>query len=354
MRRPEPWYWEKKDAWWVWIGGKQKMLAKGKENKEGAYEAFYKLMAEDGRTPPPKDLTLGELVAKFRVWSEGEHAASTREFYESHLKPFLAYKNFAKKKAADLTPSDVSAWLTARKVKPPKRKSESKEPRTPRPISSSTKRGAITVIKALYTFAEKNCRIKNDVIRHMDRPPMGRRQAATGEQRTRIMAEVKDEEFRDYLTAVMESGARPGEIMRMTGEMVDLAEGIVTFHGKTTGETGKARVIYLTETLRTLLKKLIDRQGRGVLFLNTDGKPWDRNAVRCRFRRLRAKLGLKGIVCYSLRHAYLTDGLEAGVPIAQMAELAGHSDTKMISDVYSHLQERRQHMREQAEKATKK
>ena len=88
-------------------------------------------------------------------------------------------------KATDLTPSLVSAWIASRKVKPQKRKKEpkEKEKQTPRPLSSSTKRGAITVIKALYTFAEKNCRIKNDVIRHMSRPPMGVRRAATPEER---------------------------------------------------------------------------------------------------------------------------------------------------------------------------
>jgi integrase len=132
---------------------------------------------------------------------------------------------------------------------------------------------------------------------------------------------------------------------------VNLTEGIIAFHGKTSGETGKDRIIYLTERMKELLSKRIAQRGDGILFLNTDGNPWDRNAVRCRFRRLRAKLGLKGVVCYSFRHAFITDGLEAGVGIAQMAELAGHSDTKMINEVYSHLQERREHMREQAERA---
>ena len=196
-------------------------------------------MAAEGQIHPSKDLTLEELVAKFRKWSEGEHAESTRVWYESHLKPFLAYKKFAKMKAGELTPSHVSAWITGRK------------------LGQSTKRGAITVVKSLFSYAEKNCRIKNDVIRHMERPPMKRRRAATEDERRRIMEAIKDEEFRDFLAAVMESGARPGEIMRLTAEMVDLDEGIATFHGKTTGETGKDRVIYLNDTLRELLRGLV-------------------------------------------------------------------------------------------------
>ena len=129
MRRGEPWYWQVRDGWYVQVNGKQVKLAKGKENKGEAYEAFYKLMAAEGRMPPPKDLTLGELVAKFRVWSEGEHAANTRAWYEAQLKPLLAYRKLSARKAAELTPSDVSGCIAARK------------------LGQSSKRGAITAVK---------------------------------------------------------------------------------------------------------------------------------------------------------------------------------------------------------------
>lgn len=336
MRHPEPWYRESKDAWFITLGGRQKRLAKGKDNKQAAYEAFYALMAADGQLPPAKELTLAELAARFRKWSEGEHAESTRVWYESHLKPLLEFKNFSRRKAAELTPSDISGWIASRK------------------LGQSTKRGAITAVKALFSFAEKNCRITNAAIRHMERPPMKRRRAATAEERDKIYASVKDEEFRDFLTAVMESGARPGEMMRLTAAMVHAADGVIVFEGKTTGETGKDRVIYMTDRLKQLVCKLTARHPAGPLLRNTDGNPWTVNAVRCRFRRLRSKLDMKGVVCYSLRHSFVTDALEAGVPIAQVAELAGHSDTKMVSSVYSHLQERREHLRQQAEKATKR
>ena len=62
-----------KDAWYVTLAGVQHRLAKGEGNKEEAYEAFYRLMAMEGRTPP-KQVTLGELCVRFREWSKGEHA----------------------------------------------------------------------------------------------------------------------------------------------------------------------------------------------------------------------------------------------------------------------------------------
>ena len=51
------------------------------------------------------------------------------------------------------------------------------------------------------------------------------------------------------------------------------------------------------------------------------------------------------MVAYGLRHLFATDGLERGVPIATMAELLGHSSTKMISERYSHLADRHEHLK---------
>jgi integrase len=82
-------------------------------------------------------------------------------------------------------------------------------------------------------------------------------------------------------------------------------------------------------------------------------RPWNSNAIRCRFRRLRAKLGLAaGAVCYGLRHAFCTDALERGVPVATVAQLMGHRDYKMVATVYAHLHDKQQHLRDAAEQAT--
>jgi integrase len=56
-----------------------------------------------------------------------------------------------------------------------------------------------------------------------------------------------------------------------------------------------------------------------------------RNATRCRFRNLRAKLPhRKRVVSY-------TDALENGVGVARVAELLGHISTDMVMQHYQHL-----------------
>jgi site-specific recombinase XerD len=88
-------------------------------------------------------------------------------------------------------------------------------------------------------------------------------------------------------------------------------------------------------------------------FCNSRGKPWTRNAIRCRFRNLRAKLPqLKGVVSYTYRHSFVTDALENGVGVAQVAELLGHTSTDMVMQHYQHLRETREHLKQVAVQAT--
>ena len=82
------------------------------------------------------------------------------------------------------------------------------------------------------------------------------------------------------------------------------------------------------------------------------GRPFSRNNVRCRFRRLREKLPhLKGVVAYCYRHTFATEALVNGVGVAQVAELLGHTSTEMVSTHYGHLTEKVAHLREAARKA---
>ena len=136
--------------------------------------------------------------------------------------------------------------------------------------------------------------------------------------------------------------------------MIDLDVGTWTFDKHKTAErTGKPRVVYLTPAMVDLCRRLVAENPEGPIFLNTKGRSWNRNSIRCRFRNIRAKLKLDdGVVAYALRHTYITDGLANGVPIADMAELVGHASTEMISKHYSHLNQKIEHLRNAACRAT--
>jgi len=67
--------------------------------------------------------------------------------------------------------------------------------------------------------------------------------------------------------------------------------------------------------------------------------------VAHRFGRLRGRLGMGSeATAESLRHLFVTDALDAGVPIATVAQLAGHTGASQIEATYSHLSERGKHL----------
>src|SRR5207249_6485806 len=74
---------------------------------------------------------------------------------------------------------------------------------------------------------------------------------------------------------------------------------------------------------------------------NENDLPWNRNAVRCRFRRQRVnsrvKVKVAGVCGYAIRHSYATNALRAGVDPITLAVLMGHADASMIAKVYQHL-----------------
>ena len=139
----------------------------------------------------------------------------------------------------------------------------------------------------------------------------------------------------------------------VTAEHVNLELGVwVLGEHKTESKTQEARVVILTPSMVELTRRLVRLRPTGPLFLNEDGQPWNRNAVRCRFRRVREKLGLGGdLVAYLYRHAVATDLLESGAGVAQAAEILGHRGVDMIMRHYQKLRQRRDHLREQLSRA---
>lgn len=340
MRIPQPWYRKFNDTWYVQLGKKQEPLAKGKDNKEEALKAYHRIMA-GLKAEEPDRLSAAVLCDLYLDWSEAEHKPSTHDWYKGHLQSFV--DSCGKLPGSSITPADVSRWLAARKKAAQAKK---------RSFGQSSKRGAITAIKAVWAWAEKNGYLTEDRLRRIERPPMRKRRPLTVAEIAAIFAEVKDQAFRDFLTALRLTGARPAEVASVTAAQVKGDTWVLDVH-KTDG-TGETRVIYLTEEMQALTTRRVKLFPSGPIFRQHRGKrPWNRNAIRCRFRRLRKKLKLDaGAVCYGLRHLYVTEALERGVPVASLAQLVGHRDYKMIQDVYAHLRDRTQHLRDAAEQAT--
>ena len=93
----------------------------------------------------------------------------------------------------------------------------------------------------------------------------------------------------------------------------------------------------------------------GPLFVQSNGLPWDKDEVSKRMRILREACGLDSeVVPYSYRHTFATKALKQGLSCAVVAELLGHTDSRMVQETYGHLDKAPQHMVEAAAKASRK
>lgn len=217
------------------------------------------------------------------------------------------------------------------------------------------KRHAMICVKRAFSYAEQQGLIAANPIRSVKAPRVKRRERVlSADERKLILDSTRDQAFRNFLTAMLETGCRPSEVAAVTAADVNLELGVwILKQHKTVKKTGKPRVIYLSPAMLELSRKQIEKHPEGPLFPNMRGKPFSRNAWRCRFKRLRERFpSLVGVVCYTCRSTFATTALEKGVGVAHVAELLGHTGTDMVMRHYALLAANVAHMREAAAKAT--
>jgi integrase len=129
-----------------------------------------------------------------------------------------------------------------------------------------------------------------------------------------------------YIIAALQTGARRGELVRLTWRDVDFTTGIVTFVGT---KNGDARSIPMTRTLRAMLEGL-DRSTETVL------PPYEPRVLTRSFMRLARRLEIKDLTYHDLRHDAASTLAMAGVPLRTISAILGHRDPRMTIR-YAHL-----------------
>lgn len=330
MHAPKPWYRKFNDTWYVQLGKQQIPLAKGKAQEAEAFQRFYALMAQQdvGTLAVSSEANLASLCDLFLDWSQLHNDRQTYAWYRRFLQDFCDRHGLVT--IARLRPFHVTQWVDAHAWGP------------------STQRAAITAIKRVLNWATAEGFIDANPLKALRKPEPQKRERVISPTEHKAILDATDAPFRLFLLALRQTGARPGEVASVTAEMTNADQGVWIFrHHKTANKVRKPRIIYLSPCMVTLTRLLMAARPQGPLFLNRRNRPWTRNAIRCRMRRLRRTLKLDGsVVAYAYRHTFATEGLANGVPIATMAELLGHADTTMLSDHYNHLCQKTDHLRQ--------
>lgn len=169
----------------------------------------------------------------------------------------------------------------------------------------------------------------------------------------------------DLVRLAAETGCRPGEACTMRWEHFDAAQRVIVLRPKehkTGRKTGRPRTILLTASLVAMVERIKANPDRHPQFIFTHecghaadrteeerlhGDPWNSNSLARRIRELRreaiaAKVlkddtGLGRLHLYRLRHTRITNALQAGANIADVAALSGNS-IQIIESTYLHHQ----------------
>jgi len=348
-----PFFRQDRQLWYVEIKGKQHRLGKhpskepepkkvdGKWNVPVAImQLYHDAMANQNQPVPPGSepgLPAVQVLEDFMDYIERERGKRTFEWYRRVLKSFrLSLKEGLT--CDELKPLHITEWLKDKKWSP------------------STRHGAIHAVKTAFRWAKKQGMIDLSPVAEAEAPSPTRREAIlTPIQWGKILAGATDDEFRDLLNFLYESGARPQEACHAEARHFDEQHGRLIFPAAESKGRKHPRVIYLTPPALAIINRLCAKWPEGKLFRNSDGEPWNRNAIRCRFRRMRkhsrVDLKITGLCCYAIRHTYATQALQRGVDPITLAVLMGHSDASMIANVYQHLATSPDFLQDAAKKA---
>jgi len=206
-----PWF-RKQDGWWYVtrrINGKrvQQKLAEGKDNQDAAYQKYHEIMAAAGAVETCPDVTFNELAYLFLAWSKQNHDDKTVAWYGRFVSGF---DDFYTGQVMQLRKGHVEAWLNQHDW------------------SQSTRRQAISCVKRVVNWGYEQGLIEKipEGLRSLKRPPMNRREKVLSSAEHEKLLRNTDAAFGQFLTALRETGARPGEIRTVTADMVDLKLGV--------------------------------------------------------------------------------------------------------------------------------
>jgi len=325
------------DGWWyiqTRKGGKRRQvkLAKGRENEAAAYERWHEL-----GTSKPEIVEAGEVVALLDQFLDHCKTETSDATFKWYLYFFKAFKSWLTQEdlaldVSDLIPAHITNWLKAEKK-----------------WSKSTKNGAVRAIRRAFHWLDEEGHISRYPLKGLKAPPRGRREIIVSPEKfAEILAAISDQQFKDLLVFVYATGCRPQEVSHVEKRHVELQLNRIVFPPSESKGKEYPRVIYLNEVAVSVVTRLCEKWPDGKLFRNRNGKPWNRNAVRCRFRRLREKVG--HFCVYHLRHTYATEALQ-NLDAFTVSVLMGHADVSTLARQYQHLAKAPGFLQEAAKRA---
>jgi integrase len=157
--------------------------------------------------------------------------------------------------------------------------------------------------------------------------------------------ESRDEDWAaDALFCMNGTGARPSELKRLRWRDVDRKEGLITLRSKKGDGEMKERQVPLSPSMMEFFNWKFEKARRRFVsknedqvFLSATGCSFNSKAFARAVARSTARLGIEDFTAYCTRHGFVTKLRRMGVAIADIGDLAGHSNLNTTRNIYSHM-----------------
>jgi integrase len=342
-RSTGPWFRDGR-GWFVTIGKKQFKVAGPAATRQKAIDEWHKFMSKPRASEftdaaPPGEISAKEVADRYLIWAKRNRAEATSDLAERYLKPW-----------ADALPSD----LLAERVRPFDA-SEWIDVAYKRP---GARRAAYRAVKAAWRWADESGLIDRNPLRGLKTPAGGRREDVLTPDEWKLALRAAGVAMRRLMRVARWTGMRAQEVIRVEARHIDRKTREIKFPRSEEKKKRQVRIVIVVGKAWKIVEAAAKRHPKGPILRNEDRKPWTKNAAVCNMRRIRERLArdntpIPGLCLTTLRHTYATDAIERGVDVITLAELMGHKDAKMLAEVYAKVGQRREHMRDAAEKAVR-
>lgn len=185
------------------------------------------------------------------------------------------------------------------------------------------------------------------------------KRALTDEEKTALRSAVLQPQERLLLLLLYGTGCRPAEAYALTKDDFDFRNGTININ-KSVQYDGNSlssvsapktnasiRSVIVSESILRGIKHSVDKIPTFNVLGAKTGEIMNKTKYQTMFKHILAKAGLtgSGITQYTFRHNFVTECWYNGVSLKECQRQMGHKDYKMILEVYSHLDEKKENTR---------
>ena len=182
------------------------------------------------------------------------------------------------------------------------------------------------------------------------------KRALTDEEKLQLRSAVLQPQERILLLTLYGVGCRPAEAYALTKDDIDLKNHCihitksVQFDGQNPVSVSlpktdaSIRSVIVSESILRAISHQVDKLPHDNILGGKSGEIMHKGQYESMFRRILRKAGLKdsGITMYTLRHNFATECYYMGLSLKECQRQMGHKDYKMVLEVYSHLDSKKE------------